>query len=307
MSYTGAAQGLGFLLGSSLGGLLAFCDFTVFGKPINANTAPGYFSVLIGIGNMICCYLYMRDFTPEKENTPSTSIQTSAPPAHLKPDMLAIVVSNVLFFLSISSFAVVLCTVTIYLDINYEWTSAAIAWVFAAGSLLGVITFKNIKALNKRFSEIKMMMFGFSLAGLALMIMGGFGQFDVSLGVWLVAIVFFFLAHPMAMACNLSLYAKIIGPFKGDQGPYMGYITMSGALASIASPLWSTALLGWEDYSGLVTFTASGGLMLLGTAGCLLYYDILVPHPMEKQAKALAAVDEDADDTPYQAIALDDK
>ena len=106
----------------------------------------------------------------------------------------------------------------------------------------------------------------------------------------------------------MSIYAKIVGPFKGDQGPYMGYITMTGSLASIVSPLWATYFLDKENYSGNFTFFSTGCLLLWGLACVMLTWKFLVPHPDEQRAKVMVqdnsygALNDEEDTKPLNSI-----
>ena len=285
MAYQGAGQGLGFAFGSALGGLLALIDTTIFGLTVDSNTAPGYFSVILGLLNIYSCVTYMKDFSHETGDKSDDENRVTLP-----PNRVGIIVGCVTFFFIISSFSVLLCITTIYLDVNYGWDTSAISIIFVAGSLLGIVAFKSVPSLNKKFSERYIMLSGFAIAAFAMAVMGGFGFFQPSIGWWMFGSCVFFLAHPLAMATNMSIYAKIVGPFKGDQGPYMGYITMSGSLASIVSPLWSAVVLAAEDYSGSFTFFSTGCMLMVGWAISLLEWNNLVPHPAEFAEKRLAGV-----------------
>jgi len=292
MSYTSAAQGLGFLVGSALAGIFAIFDTTVFGLPLNSNTAPGFFSFFVGIGNIWGVLKYMTYYKEDK--TPITDSQPGSAQAaqiHAPPNLKAVIVSNVIFYLAISSFSTILATATVYLNFNFGWETGAISLVYMGGSLLGVCAFRVVPILNQRFNERYLMNIGLIGGGLSFCLMGGFGVAQTSLGVWITGAVFFFWFQPFVMATNLSLYAKIVGPFKGNQGPYMGYITMMGAAASICAPLYSVALLGGEEYAGTLTFFLSGLLLFVGTPIILFYWNIMVPHPAVKamkQAKSAA-------------------
>jgi len=259
MAYQGAGQGLGFAVGSSLGGLLGLIDTTWYGLTFNANTSPGYFSFLLGFLNVCFCLKYMKDFSSEQN---PASDQNESQILTLAPNKTGIMLGCLCFFCIISSFSVLLSTTTIYLQTNFSWGTSQIAIIFVGGSLLGICAFKSIHTLNRKISERWIMTIGFSMGGFAMIAAGGFGGlFNTSLGLWLSAVCLFFLMHPLAMATNMSIYAKIVGPFKADQGPYMGYITMMGSFASIVSPLWATYFLDAEDYSGNFTYVSTGCLL----------------------------------------------
>lgn len=287
MSFTSAAQGLGFLAGSLLGGLMSFFDTTIFGLPFDANTAPGYVSALMGITNICACAYYMRDFEADAGDGKQEV-------AEIRPNVSAVVVCNLVFFLTISSFSVILGLITVYLNLNYGWGTGAISLVFAMGSILGVCSFSQVKKVNMKYGERHIIIGGLFMGGIGQWTMGGYGLFPAPMWLWFVGTCCFFLAHPFAMACSLSLYAKVIGPYKGDQGPFMGYITMMGSAASIVAPLWSAPLLAWEDYTGELTFFISGCFMYLGVPVVFYYWKSLIPHPDTKivQIKAVPEDDE---------------
>jgi len=282
MSLTSAAQALGFLFGSVIGGLLSVCDFSIFGLPVNANTAPGFFSFLIGILNIAICVFYMKNYGGKKKKGKSAT-------QHMPPSQMAIAASNLLFFFAISSFATVLAVTTIYLNENFGWESGGIAAIFAMGSLLGVCAFKSMKPLNDCIRsrtglmahtvEKILMCVGFSGAAMGNFLMGGFGITTVSIETWVIGVVLFFVMHPYAMACVLTLYSKVLGPLKEAQSTYMGYITMTGAAASIGAPLWATYILGSEDFRGSWTFFFTGLYMLFGVALIFCIWGLLKPHP----------------------------
>jgi DHA1 family tetracycline resistance protein-like MFS transporter len=288
MSLVSAGQGLGFLVGSTIGGLLGYIDTTLFGSPLDGNTAPGYFSFLVGILNIVVCWIYMMDYKGSTDKGPNSSIEAEP------PNPTGILMGLFLFFLVISSFSVLLVSTTPYLLQNYSWSTSEIAWVFAGGAALGICGFISVNKLNeiqregrKLFPERLLLLFGLLAAGFAMGYMGGFGVFQPSVTEWIIAVVFFFWLHPFAMACTLSVYSQIIGPHKEGQGKYMGYITMMGSFASIVSPLWAINFLEFESYRGEFTFFSNACLLLIGACMVLFTWKHLVPHPAELRKKTL--------------------
>jgi len=261
---------------------LAYFDTSIFGAPLDANTAPGYFSILLGVINIIVVFIYMKDFSTAP--AAKTSIMINDPPKRG-----GIIIGLILFFFVISTFSVLLSTTTVFLDVNHGWEATDTAWIFVAGSVLGMCAFACVKKLNTVWSERNINLLGSFVAALALMSMGGFGTSGsaVPLGQWISSAIVFFFAHPFAMATVMSIYSKIVGPFKGDQGPYMGYITMVGSLASIVSPLWATSVIRAEDYSGNFTYFFCGLLLCCNMAFVLLCWAHLVPHPSEALEKTV--------------------
>lgn len=274
LSYVSAAQALGFTFGSLFGGTLSLVDFTVGSIVVNQYTAPGWFSFVLGFGNILGVYFRFK-FTGSIHH----NVMKDPPP----PDRAAVIVSMFMFFLLISSFSILLTVTTPYLNIIYGWSVGNISIIYVCGSVIGFFAFSFIHLLeNKYFTERQMLLLGFTMIMTADFCQGGFGWNEAPLWLWIIGTMIFFCGHPFAMASNLSLYSKICGP--GFQGIYMGIITAVGSLGSILSPLWGTAILDLENFHGKYTFCSTGLLLGLGLCSALLYYDRLRPHPLEKRA-----------------------
>ena len=273
---------MGFLLGSVIGGLLSFIDFEVGNFTVNSLTAPGYFSFLIGIFNLLLVIYQLKDL--DKSTTANVSVTGHELGDHinLKPDKIAVIISMILWFVGISSFSIIETIITPYLDYVYEWSIGEISLVFASGSLIALTAFATIHKTKKIHPnpERYLLFLGMLIGGFGLIFAGGLMFYIPEIWEWLTGMILFFIGHPFAMASTLSLYSKICGPQK--QGIYMGYVTAIGSLGRIVSPLWSSSLLIAENYDGIWTFSSTGLLMWLSAILTIIYWKKLVPHPMQK-------------------------
>merc|ERR1711865_494877 len=101
----------------------------------------------------------------EISDTPSAAQVVQIP-----PNKTGIAVGCTVFFFIIASFSVLLCTVTIYLETNYGWSTATISVVFVGGSLLGICAFLSVKKINAYISERNILIMGLGLAALGMAI-----------------------------------------------------------------------------------------------------------------------------------------
>uniref|UniRef100_A0A8D0GX55 Major facilitator superfamily domain containing 8 n=1 Tax=Sphenodon punctatus TaxID=8508 RepID=A0A8D0GX55_SPHPU len=292
MANTSACQAIGFILGP----VFQTC-FTLIGEKgvtweiialqVNMYTAPVLFGALLGVINIILIFAIFREHQVDdigrwckKINTEAEENDDVVQATQGNIDHIAVVETNILFFVILFIFAVFETIATPLTMDMYSWTRKEA--VFYNGIILGaigiesVIVFMAVKILSKKTGE-RALLYG----GLLIVLVGFFIllpwvnklpsiQWEgirintqppnstveptgcpavqswcldtpvIHLAQYITSDILIGLGYPVCNVMSYTLYSKILGP--KPQGVYMGWLTASGSGARIFGPVFVTQI-----------------------------------------------------------------
>ena len=241
MTITGAAQGVGFVIGPAIGFAFTLMPTTLHIGPIfvNGYTMAGFASAFFTLINIVLIPLLFRDI-PHKAAQGKDRIR--APPM-TRSELFAMVSVMWIFFVILSSFSIFETITGPMMQDYFGWGSTRNGiLIFAAGGF-SVLVFLGLGIVTKKAKVDDRWLIAFGVACLLasnLFMTPYWGS--SGLGIWQIYIgsVWVGLGYPVASAITYALFSKVIHPVA--QGDKMGYLTAVGSLARMLGPIWATAL-----------------------------------------------------------------
>ncbi|XP_062991337.1 major facilitator superfamily domain-containing protein 8 [Elgaria multicarinata webbii] len=185
MANTSACQAVGFILGPVFQTLFTFIGekgvtWKIIQLQVNMYTAPVLFGALLGVINIVLIFAVFREHCVDDMGRPQSSINSEVEENYEvgqdnqgNIDQVAVISTNILFFVTLFVFAVFETIATPLTMDMYSWTRKQA--VFINGLILGaigiesVIVFLAVKVLSKRTGE-RAILYG----GLVIILVGFF-------------------------------------------------------------------------------------------------------------------------------------
>ena len=240
MTITGAAQGMGFVLGPAVGFAFTLMpDYRLGPIAVNGYTCAGFASALFSLVNLLLVPLLFRDI-PHKSAHGAARVMA---PRMTGSEAVAMFAVMWIFFVILTSFS-------IFETITGPLTQDFFGWgdtlngllVFGAG-LFSVVVFivLGVVTRKRKIDDRKLILFG-SLFMLAsnVVIIPFWGTSGLHLAQLILSSLFVAIGYPVASSITYALFSKVIHPVA--QGDKMGYLTACGSLARMVGPIWATAL-----------------------------------------------------------------
>ncbi|HEV2765373.1 MAG TPA: MFS transporter [Pyrinomonadaceae bacterium] len=273
MGLFGAAFGLGFIFGPSIGGILSG-----FGM-----STPFYFASALSFANAALLY-----FTLPETVTPDHPARAHAAPrgwSHvwrsLKRRELAVVLLT--YFLFVVSFSVMTTVFPLYTKFRFGYDPVHNGYLFAyIGVISAVIQGALIGRLVKAWGEPPLVVVGALALTPTLLVLPFVGPAQGGLAGLVCLLTAFSAGNSFATPTLTSLASKSVGA--AEQGGVMGVTQAVASLARTIGPVVGGYLIysaaapppgHIDDRSLLVTFAASAATMLVALL-CAVYYKIAV-------------------------------
>lgn len=260
MGLIGAAFGMGFVLGPTIGGVLSHR----FGV-----TVPFYTVAVVAVLNAILAQLNLQE--PERHQT--ISMDRGSRFRAMSEILLETkgAMPIWIMFMGVVAFANMETTIALLSQDRYQMTPEQTGYLFAyMGILIAVVQGGLIRKLVPRFGELSLTMAGAGITGAALLLIAGID----GLMILLMALGMVALGQGMLTPSLSSLISKQAAPDR--QGMVLGVSQAMGSLARILGPL----LGGW--LYARVSRTSPylvGGLMMLGTSALTAWYQSRLNAP----------------------------
>ena len=155
------------------------------------------------------------------------------------PSRTGLVVCLVAFFAHFYSFAIQETITTPFVTKRYAWSQAAVNYLFAAVSVLSLVTSVAVSRLSKagvRDFDLLVLSLVLGLSGSLLLIdaplFPALGE-----GRFLAGFALITVAFPFGRNVALAIFSKVLGP--AEQGEWMGLMFVVGALPRCLGPSWS--------------------------------------------------------------------
>lgn len=253
MGLIGAAFGMGFVLGPTIGGVLSHR----FGV-----TVPFYTVAVVAVLNSILVQVNLKEPEKHQSATADRGSRWRAMSETLREGRGAIPIW--IMSLGVVAFANMETTIALLSQDRYGMTPEQTGYLFAyMGILIAIVQGGLIRKLVPRFGEINLTLVGAAITGSALLLIAGVD----GLQVLLLALGMVALGQGML---NPSLSSLISKQAPADrQGMVLGVSQAMGSLARIIGPL----LGGW--LYAKVSKTSPylvGGMMMLGTSMLTAWY-----------------------------------
>nr|XP_022328337.1 major facilitator superfamily domain-containing protein 8-like isoform X2 [Crassostrea virginica] len=162
MANLSAFQAIGFIIGPGIQTAMVPIGYPgpvhVTGMRINLYTAPAFLSSLVGILNLVLLFTVFREHRVLDAEY-NFNIQDKDPEEipNYKPDTLAVIASNFIFFVVLFIFAVFETIGTPLTMDMYAWTRAHATLyngiILAVGGVVAILVFIVIKILSKKVNE----------------------------------------------------------------------------------------------------------------------------------------------------------
>jgi MFS transporter, DHA1 family, tetracycline resistance protein len=266
----GAAFGLGFIIGPSLGGVLAHfglrVPFYVAAACCLLNAAYGYFVLPESLSKE-----HRRKFEWKRAN-PLGSV------THLKkyPSVLGLIASLVLVYIA----AHALQSTWTYINIErFNWSPQMLGYSLAVvGIMTALVQGVLIRFINPKLGNEKSVYIGLAIYSVGML------AFAFANKSWMMFV--FMIPYCLGGIAGPALQAILAGHVpRNEQGELQGALTSMVSLTSIIGPLVMTSLFAWFTNPGAQVHF-SGAPFLLGSA--LLMASALVAYSILKREKVHA-------------------
>jgi DHA1 family tetracycline resistance protein-like MFS transporter len=246
MGLVGAAFGLGFVLGPSLGGLLS--RISLQAVPLAA--------AALSLLNLVIAMAALRESLPPEHRRPAGAgalfdwrdwreMWSNLP---LRRLML-------LFFLVMFCFSIMEATLALYCKASFGWGDRETSWLFTyIGLLLVVVQGALLAPLTRRFGDRQLVLAGIALMAAGLALLPAVAKLPWLLASMLLLAVGSGVHNPSLLA----LLSRLTG--RSAQGETIGVSRSVGALARATGPIAGT----WVFGAGIRwPFWTAGALMLV--------------------------------------------
>ncbi|KAL1777956.1 major facilitator superfamily domain-containing protein 8 [Sigmodon hispidus] len=268
MANTSTCQALGFILGPVFQTCFALIGekgvtWDTIKLQINMYTAPVLLGAFLGILNIILILFILREHRVDdsgrqcksinfpKENTDEVQIPEGS------IDQVAVVATNILFFVVLFIFALFETILTPLTMDMYAWTQEqAVLYdgiILAVLGVEAVVVFMGVKLISKSYvgSSISNTTFGEIIidlwnspredhseqpTGCPIEQAWCLNTPVIHLAQFLTAAVLVGIGYPACNVMSYTLYSKVLGP--KPQGMYMGWLSASGSAARILGPVF---------------------------------------------------------------------
>ncbi len=240
MTITGAAQGMGFVLGPAVGFAFTLMPNYHWGPiAINGYTCAGFASAFFTLLNMILVPLLFRDI-PHK--SAQGAARPKAPPM-TRGELVPMLSVMWVFFVILTSFSVFETITGPLTQDFFGWGDTKNGLLIFAAGLFSVVVFivLGIVTTKVKMDDRVMVLFGcVAMFFSNIVVVPYWGTQGLGLWQLIVSSVLIGLGYPVASAITYALFSKVIHPMA--QGDKMGYLTACGSLARMLGPIWATAL-----------------------------------------------------------------
>lgn len=260
MGMIGAAFGLGFILGPSIGGI-----FADIGKQLGSVPPLGQsFPAVVASAICFLNFLFALKSLPESRSVATTTATTSTASHALRFQRIAhafatpvLNVLMLLLFLNTFALAHVEATLFLFVQEHYHWTLTQASFGFAYIGVIMVITQGYlIRKFMPRWGERKVLLVGFILSAL------GFAASSLAGDLWILAVGVTFLGFGNGLA-NPSLNGSIsLVSGKDVQGSNLGVSQSLSSMARILGP--PTGGFLFQQFSPSAPFAAAAVVIACG-------------------------------------------
>ncbi len=274
MGLVGAAFGLGFIFGPSIGGLLSSQSILLglenaFFNLIKINISgvltahpyqiPAYFAALLAFINTFCAIKYLpesrsaADLIAAKEEQKTSHSRLELMKKSIFHPVVGFFV--VLYFLITLAFANLEATFALFTERVHHYTSTDNGYLFAyIGVVIAIVQGGLIGPLTKKFREAPVLIAGLILQGSAFL----FLPYTVSLTSLLVVIGLLSAGNGLTNPTLQSLISR--NTDRNKQGGVLGITQSFGSMARVIGPAWGGFFF---DEIGIAAPYWSGGILLL--------------------------------------------
>lgn len=260
MGMIGAAFGVGFILGPSLGGLLSLVrvDELLSSVPgVNPFSGAALGAFLLSALNLVWVFRKL----PETKHTSERTVQRRINPVRLfaPSDIPGVSRTNVVYFVFLVAFAGMEFTLTFLAHDRFGYSSLQNALMFVyVGLILAVVQGGVVRRVAPRFGEKRLALAGITILIPSLTLIG----FAPSEGVLYAGL--FLLAVGSALTTpSLTALVSLYAPNE-RQGEALGTFRSLGSLARAVAPLVAASMY-WR-YGSALPYYACAGLLLLPLA-----------------------------------------
>jgi MFS transporter, DHA1 family, tetracycline resistance protein len=244
----GTMQGIGFVVGPVVGGLLVHPEAGLAGMrpPIFAST------IAYAVGAVFVFFLLKESRVRRGEGAARMSQMAGMRGAIRDPIILKVIGTTAIGFFS---FSMVSATIGLWGEHRFDWTARDVGIVFGvigAGGALGQTLWYRTWA--KRFSELT------NISGSLLLAAVGLALTAVSTGPVLgaAAICAAVIGHMSSQPATIALVSKLTSP--DHQGAVLGANMACGAMARMGGPLAAGMMMTYLGYS--IPFAAAALVLL---------------------------------------------
>jgi MFS transporter, DHA1 family, tetracycline resistance protein len=257
MGMIGAAFGLGFILGPSLGGIFADVGASFGSLPPFGQSFPAVVASLICFVNFLCALKWLPEsLQGNPAARPSEGRLTRIFKAFGTPVLNVLIL---LLFLNTFALAHVESTLFLYVQDRFQWTLTQASFGFAYIGVIMVITQGYlIRKFMPKYGERNILILGLLLS------MIGFALSSMATGVWGLAVGVTSLGFGNGLA-NPSLNGSIsLTSGKDVQGNNLGVSQSLSSMARILGP--PTGGFLYQRFSPSAPFLGAALVMVLGLA-----------------------------------------
>lgn len=255
MGMIGAAFGLGFILGPSMGGIFADVGKTLGSVPPFGQSFPAVIASLICFVN----FLFALKALPESRQADSKSAVVGSRFKRILNAFSTPVLNVLILLLFLNTFALahVEASLFLYVQDQFHWTLSQASFGFAYIGVIMVITQGYLlRKFMPKFGERKILTAGLILSAI------GFGISAMAHDVWWLALGVTGLGFGNGLA-NPSLNGSIsLASGKDVQGNNLGVSQSLSSMARILGP--PTGGLLYQRFEPAAPFAAAAGVMIVG-------------------------------------------
>jgi len=243
------AVNLGFSIGPSLGGFLAYYSFKFL------FLADGFTCMVAGL----VFFLYFRN---RKGRSPATREERKAAPAVKGPFSDPLYLGFILLScLYASMFFQLFMTLPLYYRDVYELSERGIGGMLTLnGAIVFLVEMVLVYAIGNRYKSAHLISFGTLLIGIAFIMLNLFNGFSILI------LSMFVLSMSEILAMPYMATIAVERSVESNRGAYMGLYTVSYSAAFILAPLVGTYLIehyGYETlWYGIAAFSVLVGISL---------------------------------------------
>lgn len=267
MGMLGAAFGLGFVLGPSIGGVLSHR----FGYSF-----PFYAVALLALCNALLAYFNL----PEPEKREQRSVPRSRGEAFrqaLAEPRVGVPIA--LFFVTAVAFANLETTIALLTSDRYHMTPEQTGYLFGyMGVMIVLVQGGLVRRLVPRFGEQKLLAVGSLITGTAILLIA----VNQLLAVLILALGMAALGQGMVNPSLSSLVSRQAPP--EQQGSVMGIMQATGSLGRVFGPALSGFLYGMDKVNRSLPYYVGGTLMLVAAGIAFWYQQRFPPEVTPSQA-----------------------
>lgn len=221
MGLLGAAFGLGFMLGPTLGGLLSRFGFAT----------PALFAAGIGLFTTLLTYLFLPETVNTKlsSHSPRTALTWKQIMLVLRTYPIGILI--ITFLLLSLGFSGMQGTYALWAQKAYGWGPQQVGYLFGYIGILSIIAQTQVlPRLIVRFGERKLLLINFPLLAAGFIIL----SFTPNLPIHLIANLFIVLGNSLGNPTLTALATESIPP--EEYGETLGLLQSAGSLGRIIGP-----------------------------------------------------------------------